>query len=211
VDCPLPAAKEALIKSNRGFNRRYPKIFLDRTAVLVYHIFMVHNALIDILNFKSKVLASRWKDLIRKSPHLRHYNNLSDDMLIKIDSPIYPQLARTLDRGLDRSIVGDFFVRIGKEGQKRNFPISEMVYAVKLNQQMLLEYIESEFILDNPVTMYQTLSIVPKVADFFLLGVFYLNKGYNEQTYITMNLQEKVSEELLRKCFKDDFFFKKDG
>ncbi|MDR0551454.1 MAG: hypothetical protein LBG72_05505 [Spirochaetaceae bacterium] len=172
---------------------------------------MVHNALIDILNFKSKVLASRWKDLIRKSPHLRHYNNLSDDMLIKIDSPIYPQLARTLDRGLDRSIVGDFFVRIGKEGQKRNFPISEMVYAVKLNQQMLLEYIESEFILDNPVTMYQTLSIVPKVADFFLLGVFYLNKGYNEQTYITMNLQEKVSEELLRKCFKDDFFFKKDG
>ncbi|MDR0539119.1 MAG: hypothetical protein LBG74_01250 [Spirochaetaceae bacterium] len=172
---------------------------------------MVHNVLIDTLNFKSKVLASRWKELIRKAPQLRHYNSLSDETLIRIDSHIYPQLARTLDRGLDRSIVGDFFVRIGKDGQKRNFPISEMVYAIKLDQQMLLEYIESEFILDNPVTMYQTLSLVPHVADFFLLGVFYLNKGYNEQTYLTMNLQENVSEELLRKCFKDDFFFKKDA
>ncbi|MDR2489846.1 MAG: hypothetical protein LBD20_00415 [Spirochaetaceae bacterium] len=172
---------------------------------------MIHKVLIDTLNFKSKLLAMRWKDLIRKSPQLRCYNKLSDERLIGIDSPMYPQLARTLDRGLDRSIVGDFFVRIGKEGQKKNFPISEMVYAIKLNQEMILEYIESEFILDNPLTMYQTLSIVPKVADFFLLGVFYLNKGYNEQTYLTMNLQENVSEELLRKCFKDDFFFKKDG
>jgi hypothetical protein len=170
---------------------------------------MVHKVLIDTLNFKPKVLAARWKELIRKSPQLRHYNALSDEVLIKLDSPIYPHLARTLDRGLDRSVVGDFFVHLGKQGQKKHFPISEMVYAIRLNQQMLLEYIETQFILDSPISMYQTLSIVPKVADFFLLGVFYLNKGYNEQTYLTMNLQENVSEELLRKCFKDDFFFKK--
>ncbi|MDR2600949.1 MAG: hypothetical protein LBC53_00635 [Spirochaetaceae bacterium] len=166
--------------------------------------------LINTLQFKSKILASRWKDLIRKSPHLRFYNKLNDDLLINIDGPIYQQLAKALDRGIDRSVVGDFFVRIGKDGQKKQFPLSEMVYSIKLDQEMLLEYIETEFILDNPLTMYQTLSILPKVADFFLLGIFYLIKGYNEQTYLTMNLKESVSEELLRKCFTDDFFFKKD-
>ena len=70
---------------------------------------MVDGVLIDTLNFKSEDFAVRWKDLIRKSPQLQHYNKVDDETLVKWDAPLYPLLARTLDRGIDRSLIGDFF------------------------------------------------------------------------------------------------------
>jgi hypothetical protein len=58
--------------------------------------------------------------------------------------------------------------------------------------------------------MYQAMGIVTKVSEYFLLGCFYLTKGFLEATYTTMNRDDAVSEELLKKYFRDDFFFKKD-
>jgi hypothetical protein len=58
--------------------------------------------------------------------------------------------------------------------------------------------------------MYQSLGAITKVAEFFLLGSFYLTKGFLEETYTSMSNNDKVSEEFLKKYFKDDFFFKKD-
>jgi hypothetical protein len=171
---------------------------------------MVDRVLIDTLNFKSRDFAVRWKDRIRKTPHLRHYNELDDQVLIESDTPFYPLLARSLDRGLDRSLVGDFFVALGKNRMRTEFPISEVIYAVNLAQQVVIEYLMSDFALDSSVRMYQAMGVVTKVAEFFLLGSFYLTKGFLEATYVHMNKNDEISEELLKKYFKDDFFFRKD-
>jgi hypothetical protein len=66
----------------------------------------------------------------------------------------------------------------------------------------------SDFVLDNTVKMYQAMGVITKVAEFFLLASFYVTKGFLEETYANMNLHDNISEELLRKYFKDDFFFK---
>ena len=171
---------------------------------------MVDRVLIDTLNFKARDFALRWKEKIRKSPQLKHYNALGDEALLEGNQPFYPVLARTLDRGIDRSLVGDFFVTQGKEWMKAAFPISEAIYAVNLSQQAVIEYLMSDFVLDSSVRMYQAMGVITKVAEFFLLGCFYLTKGFLEATYTRMNKHDAVSEELLRKYFKDDFFFKKE-
>jgi hypothetical protein len=171
---------------------------------------MVDRVLIDTLNFKSRDLAVRWKDLIRKAPHLKHYNDLADAVLIEANSHFYPLLARSLERGLDRSVVGGFFVRLGKERMGGGFPISEVIYAVNLSQRTVIEYLMTDFVLDNTVKMYQAMGVITKVAEFFLLASFYMTKGFLEETYANMNLNDHISEALLRKYFKDDFFFKND-
>jgi hypothetical protein len=56
--------------------------------------------------------------------------------------------------------------------------------------------------------MYQAMGALTRVAEFFLLGSFYATKGFLEETYTSMSSSDKVSEELLKKYFKDDFFFK---
>ncbi|MDR1956224.1 MAG: hypothetical protein LBQ30_05150 [Treponema sp.] len=171
---------------------------------------MVDRILIDTLNLKSQDFAVRWKDKIRRASHLKHYNALADGPLLESNAPMYSLLSRTLDRGFDRSLVGNFFVTLGKTRMEEEFPVSEIIYGINLSQQTVIEYIMSDFVLDSPVRMYQAMGAITHVAEFFILGCFYLTKGFLEVTYTRMSKQDAVSEELLRKYFKDDFFFKKD-
>jgi hypothetical protein len=169
---------------------------------------MVDSILIDTLNIQARDFASRWKGLIRKSPQLKHYNSMNDEELIEINSKYYPLLAKTLDRGLDRALVGDFFVKVGKMREKSAFPVSEVIYGLNLAQQVVIGYMMTDFIMDSTVRMYQAMGTVNRVSEFFLLGCFYITKGFLEATYQEMSQNDKVSEELLKKYFKDDFFFK---
>jgi hypothetical protein len=162
---------------------------------------MVDHVLIDSLQLNSRNFASKWKNLIRKAPQLKHYNNLNDEQLIEADTPFYPLLARTLDRGLDRSLLGDFFVKLGKKRVQDGFPMSEVIYAVNLSQKTVIEYIMTDFVLDSTVRMYQAMGITTQVAEFYLLGCFYITKGFLEATYTSMNSKEAVSEELLKQFF----------
>ncbi|MCL1928975.1 MAG: hypothetical protein FWG07_09335 [Treponema sp.] len=160
------------------------------------------------MNIQARDFAARWKALIRKSPQLKHYNSMSDEELIEINAKYYPLLAKTLDRGLDRVAVGDFYVKIGKTREKSAFPISEVIYGLNLAQQVVIGYLMTDFVLDSTVRMYQAMGIVNRVSEFFLLGCFYITKGFLESTYQEMSQTENVSEELLKKYFRDDFFFK---
>ena len=169
---------------------------------------MVDRALIDIFNLKTQDFAIKWKNMVRKAPQLKHYNSLEDHVLVEAHAPIYPLLSKTLDRGLDRSIFGGFFVNVGKSRMLDGFPISEVIYATNLSQKLIVDYIMTEFAPENPVRMYQSMGTVSKVSEFFLLGCFYITKGFLEAVYIKMNNHDKVSEELLKKYFKDEFFFK---
>jgi hypothetical protein len=169
---------------------------------------MVDSILIDTLNIQARDFGSRWKALIRKSPQLKHYNLMSDDDLIEINSKIYPILAKTLDRGLDRALVGDFFVKIGKLRAKNAFPVSEVLYGMNLAQQVINSYMMTDFVIDSTIRMYQAMGLINRVSEFFILGCFYVTKGFLEATYQETSNKDKVAEELLKKYFKDDFFFK---
>jgi hypothetical protein len=171
---------------------------------------MVDRILIDTLNLQAKDFAVNWKNLIRKAPQLKRHNEMDDIWIVESISPIFPVLSHTLDRGLDRAVVGEFFVTLGKERMNEGFPISELIFAVNLAEQTVISYLMTDFVLDSPVRMYQAMGAVNRVAEFFLLGCFYLTKGFLEATYTGMNKLDSVSEELLKKYFKDDFFFKKD-
>lgn len=171
---------------------------------------MIDRVLIDALNFKAQLLAQRWREVIRSAPEQKHYNALKDDRLDKLNESIFPQLARFLEHGLDRSILGEYFVKMGQNSVTRGFPLSETIYGLRVTQQIVLEYMESEFVLDNPIALYQALSIIPKVADFFILGCFYVNKGFQEATIEKMCVVDKIPMGTLTKYFKDDFFYKKE-
>ena len=171
---------------------------------------MIDHALIDNLNLGARDFALRWKNMVRKAQQLKHYNNMDDNTLIEIHHSIYPILARTLDRGLDRSLVGNYFVNVGKERMQAGFPVSEVIYALSLTQKVVIEYIMTEYAPENSMRMYQSMGALTQVAEFCLLGSFYISRGFLEETYTSMSSHDKISEELLKKYLRDDFFFKKD-
>ena len=171
---------------------------------------MIDRVIIDTLNLKSGDFTAKWINKIRKSTHLLHYNQLDDNTLQEKGEQFYPLLARTLDRGYDRSAVGSFFVKVGKENMRKGIPVSEVIYAIGLFQKVIFEYMMTDFAHENPIRMYQSLNAFTNISDLIIKGSFYITKGYLEDTYTSMNTSDQVSEELLKKYFKDDFFFKQD-
>ena len=171
---------------------------------------MVDQALIDNLNLKARDLAVKWKNQVRKATQLKHYNTLSDEALIEINASVYPILSKTLDRGVDRNTIGSYYVNIGKERMHSGYPVSEIIYAISITEKIVFEYIMTEYAPENPVRMYRSMGIISQLSEYFLLGCFYLTKGYLEAVYTKMNVHDKVEESLLKKYFKDDFFFKKE-
>jgi len=169
---------------------------------------MIDRMLIDSLNMKSRDFAVRWKDEIRNAEQLKHFQALDDEALIEKYRPCFPLLSRTLDRGLDRSLVGGFFVGVGKDHLRDGFPVSEVIYALNVAQKVVIEFLMTEFAPDNPMRMYQSMGALTRIAEFFLLGSFYMTKGFLEETYTNLSRHHKVSEDVLKKYFKDDFFFK---
>ena len=169
---------------------------------------MVERILIDTLNLRSRDFAVQWKDLIHKAPQLKHYNNMNDEALIEEGKLFSPLLSRALDRGTNRSLIGDFFVKLGKSHLKEGFPMSEVIYTINLIHKVIIEYLMTEFAPENPVRMYQAMGAMTRIAEFFLLSSFYITKGFLEETYMSMSSDDKISEDLLKKYFRDDFFFK---
>jgi hypothetical protein len=95
--------------------------------------------------------------------------------------------------------------------RRGGFPISEEVFAFNLSQKVVVDYISSEFVYDKPLALYQAFVAIEKVNEFFLLGCFYMIKGFLEDIYKNMNTRHNIPEDLLKAFFKDDFFFKKDN
>jgi hypothetical protein len=168
------------------------------------------HALIETFDSKAETIAKRWVKLIRNEARLKHYNELSDEQLCALNTPLYSRFARSIERGIDKKTLGSHFVRLGKNCMSKGFPISEMVLANNMSQKAVIEYIRSEFVYDDPLALYQVFGLIEKVNDFFFLGCFYMIKGFLERMYETMLANDSISEDVLRTYLKDDFFFKKD-
>jgi hypothetical protein len=93
---------------------------------------------------------------------------------------------------------------------RAGFPISELIYALNLIQKTVIEYIMTEFAPENPMRMYQSMGALTKISEFCLMGSFYISRGFLEETYTHMSNKDNISEELLKKYFGDDFFFKQE-
>jgi hypothetical protein len=169
---------------------------------------MIDRVLIDTLDIKSRDFAIKWKEQVRSTPQLKHYHKEDDETLIEFGRLCFPVLSRILDRGLDHNIIGDFFVKLGKERMKEGFPISEVIYGLNMAQKVVNEFLMTEYAPDNSIKMYQAMSAITRISEFFFLGSFYLSKGFLEETYTSMSHKDKVSENVLKNYFKDDFFFK---
>ncbi len=165
----------------------------------------------DILRINALDIAKNWLDKVRHANNLKHCARLSDLDLLDCNLEFYPTLAGWFDGETDRNKLGAFFVKLGKDRFKDGFPVSELVYALLLSQRAVLEYLLSQAPPENSMDLYRSVELTTQVSEFFMLGSFYLTKGFLEDAYLALSKGAGISEELLRGYFTDDFFFKSEG
>jgi hypothetical protein len=169
---------------------------------------MVLKSLMDVLTFNSEGIALLWMRKVRKAVNLKNYNAMSDDELVHFNAEMYKMLALWFEKEADKNRIGAYFVEFGKERCRQGYPISEVTYSLLLSQKAVIEYLTNESVLDSSIALYTIIDLMNQVSDFFFLGSYYMSKGYLEDIYIALNKNEALSDDVLKKYFRDEFFFK---
>jgi hypothetical protein len=164
----------------------------------------------EFFRFNIKRIASIWIDKVRHSSILKRHNELSDEQLESMVKDVSETLIHWLGDDTDRVTLGAFFVKVGKDRLKQGFAISEVIYSLSLLQRAVIEFLDGN-ILENSMELYRGLEITVAISEFFMLATFYFTKGFLEDAYLGMNKEARLSDEMLRRFFKDDFFFKDSG
>jgi len=171
---------------------------------------MILNSLEDILAGAAPDIGRRWLSKIREAKNLKGMNELVDGELLSVHESLMHILAGWFDRSVDKNMIGAFFVMMGKEYCAQGIAVSELTYALSLDRKSVSEHLVEGAILEGAHRLYALVETCDELSDFFMLAAYYLTKGYLEETMLRIAKCENMSEDVLTKYFKDDFFFKAD-
>ncbi len=163
----------------------------------------------EFFRFNIEKVASIWIEKVRHSPNLKRFGELTEDQLRAINAEVGTSLAHWLEDSADRVSLGAFFVRMGKDRLKQGLSMSETIYSLSLLERSIIEFLDGN-ILENSLELYRGLELTIIISEYFMLGTYYFTKGFLEDAYLGMNREARLSDETLRRFFKDDFFFKDD-
>mgnify|MGYP007112204438 CR=1 FL=1 len=169
---------------------------------------METNNVMQSLRQSSDRLAGDWTRRVRRETALRKYNSFGDPALLDMNRTLFRNLVLWLDGDIDRNQTGSFFVDLGKVRRSEGFPVSEVAYALMLVQRTVFEFLRRENADRSPEGLDAILDLTGRAADFFYLGAFYMLKGHLEDTYIAFSRHEALPNDVLKKYFFDDFYFK---
>jgi len=161
-----------------------------------------------IIAGSSPEIADNWLGKIHSAPNLKSFRSLSDAELRSLCDEIVRKLARWFEKEADKNEIGGFFVMVGKEYCALGISVSELTMALSQARKAVVEYLLANEDLEGAHRIYALMDSADQVADFFMLGSYYLTKGFLEETFLRMRHGEKMTDEVLSKYLKDDFFFK---
>ncbi|MCX8044091.1 MAG: RsbRD N-terminal domain-containing protein [Desulfobacterota bacterium] len=171
---------------------------------------MISQKLLTLIVNNESRLAKRWSEEVRKSDYMKTYQRFSEEELIRRNTRFFDQLVRWLESNGSKSLIGAFFVQIGKDRYKEKFPLPEMLYGVFLAKKVFWDVIVTESFLDTMVDVYKALEALTLIYNFFDQGNLYITRGYLEEMYTEMIGDKKLSAEEIKKYFHPGSFFKLD-
>jgi hypothetical protein len=169
---------------------------------------MLLKSLDDIVAGAAPGVGRRWLEKLRKAGNLPSIGAIPDSELLSIHAEIMRKLARWFDRSADKNEIGAFFVMMGKEYCAQGIPLSELTFSLNLDRKAVTEHIVDGEELEGAHRIYAVMEVLDRVGDFFFLGLYYLTKGYLEDTFCRIRKEQCLDDETLNRYFPDDFFFK---
>jgi hypothetical protein len=169
---------------------------------------MLLKSLDDILVGAAPGVGKRWLAKLRKAENISAIHEVEDAELLSIHGEIIRKLGRWFDKSADKNEIGAFFVMMGKEYCAQGIPLSELTFALNLDRKAVTEHIVEGEDLEGAHRIFALMEVVDQVGDFFFLGLYYLTKGYLEDTFMRMKAEQRLDDETLNRYFPDDFFFK---
>jgi hypothetical protein len=162
---------------------------------------------INIIQGNSGTIARRWAKMVTNSDYTKTYRKLNKEELIKLGKDVYENLGRWLDPETSPDEIGRIYGDLGAKRYEQGYPLCEIQYVIHFHKQVLLNYIFSEGVLPDTLTLYRVTEFVMEINNFFDLAAFFVTRGFQEALYKKIILQKGIEKKRITKIFPQGSFY----
>jgi hypothetical protein len=168
---------------------------------------MIRTRFINIIGNNSDAIARRWAKVVGSSEFTETYGKLSQDELTSMAKTVYENLGWWLGPETSQSEIGRVYTGIGAKRYLQEYPLCEIHYAIHFTKAVLLNYIFSEGLLPDTLTLYRANAFLLEISDFFDLAIFYTTRGFQEALYKKLLSEKSLTKERLKDIFPVNSFY----
>jgi hypothetical protein len=121
---------------------------------------------------------------LQRDPKTDEYAKVPGEEFKRTVFEVYHKLGEWL-LGKTEADVEQRYVAIGKRRAEQGVTLSELIYAITLTKEHLLDFLKHESVADKPVEVFGELEVLYLLGQFFDRAIYYASIGF--ESYQTSN------------------------
>ena len=114
---------------------------------------------------------------LQQHPRTDRYSKLPAAELHHRAYEVYRNLSKWIQREADSEIAASY-QDLGRRRLQEGIPLSQVIFALTLTKEHLLNYVKLSGLSDSALDLYQELDLVRVVTQFFDRAIYYTVRGY---------------------------------
>lgn len=141
---------------------------------------MLSYRLVRLIETNADVLAMGLERKVMSSAYMSSFRKIPPDELRQRVYEIYRHLGDWL-LGKDQEEIEQRYREIGARRALQKLPLAEVIQAIVLTKENLLDYLRSEAVLDRAVEILGELELLQMLGQFFDRAIYFAALGYQEE------------------------------
>ena len=138
---------------------------------------MISVRLVAMIEDHAEQLTAGLVNDLEHHPRLSGYHRLGRPELHDRAYDVYHNLSKWVARGSE-SDVELAYTDLGRRRYREGIPLSEVIFALLLTQNHLLEYVKTSGLSDTALDLYQELELIHVVTQFFDKAIYHATRGF---------------------------------
>lgn len=138
---------------------------------------MLAYRLVRLIETHSEQLATELLAKLQSDPKTSEYSKVPAEEFKQAVSEVYHNLGQWL-LGKTESDIEKRYVAIGRRRAAQGVTLSELIYAITLTKDELLEFLKNQSIAVKPVEIFGEFEVLTLLGQFFDRAIYYAAIGY---------------------------------
>jgi len=142
---------------------------------------MISTRLVAMIEDHAEQLTSGLVRSLEQHPRTGGYHTLPRSELHDRAYDVYHNLSKWVTRGSESEVEASY-ADLGRRRRQEGIPLDQVVFALLLTKDHLLEYIRTSGLSDSALDLYQELELLRVVGQFFDRAIYHAVRGYEQSS-----------------------------
>ncbi len=168
---------------------------------------LIVHKLLETIGNQSLELGMKWARGILDSEYTLTYKQFTNEELTKRGKDDFDNLVKWIAQDIDMKVIGKVYLKVGKARYVEKFPLSEILFAIHYSKKILWEHIISSGFFTDTLGLYQAMTMMMKIDNFYDIACIYLIRGYSEAMFTKLTKDNRINFLDIKDLFPEESFF----